>query len=238
MNLRTVIAVGFLSLTLGGCGPRKVSLAEYSAVKPGMTYDEVKSALSSRPSEIRKGGTVLVFSENTPEYERFASLPTPATKMACLSFLNQVIDDSMHWKVPVIRGVGPQMYTTWVMPYAPRRLETLAVAVPVIRPDTVYKPAFRRYYISFNSGRTWQEESESQYDVDRDRKTYGTYGRAVRLKEVDDSTHLIRVIDEGRKVSVGFVYYAVESLYCIVFETASGTVVEHRFLPQTVERLE
>ncbi len=232
-----LLAVSFLCFILDACSPRKIELADYSAVRAGMTYDEVRIALASKPAEIWKGGTVLVFSENTSEYEQFSRLGTPATKMACLSFLNQVIDDSMHWKVPVIRGVGPLVYTTWVMPQAPQKTETLSVAVPVIGCDTVYRPAFKRYFISFDSGKTWQEESESQYDVDRERKTYGTYGRAVRLKEVDDATNYTMVVNEG-KVSVGFVYYEVESQYCIVFDTLTGRVLEHRFLPRTVRKLD
>ncbi len=232
-----LLLIALLSLTLCGCSPRKIQLADYSAVRAGMTYDEVRIALSSRPAEIWKGGTVLVFSENTPEYEQFARLGTPATKMACISFLNRVIDDSMHWKVPAVRGVGPLVYTTWVMPHAPQKTETLSVAIPVIRPDTVYRPAFRRYFISFNDGKTWQEESESKYDADRGRKEYGTYGRSVRLKEVDDPAHYAMVVNEG-KVSVGIAYYEVESQYCIVFDSSTGRVVEHRFLPRTVRKME
>lgn len=237
MKSLPLLTIGLLCFAVGACNPRKIQLADYSAVRAGMSYDEVGVILASKPAEIWKGGTVLVFSENTAEYEQFARLGTPATKMACLSFLNQVIDDSMHWKVPAIRGVGPLAYTTWVMPNAPQKTETLSVAIPVIRPDTVYTPAFKRYFVSFDNGKTWQEESETQYDVDRERKAYGTYGRAVRLKEVDDPAHFKIAINEG-KVSVGFVYYEVESQYCIVFDSATGTVVEHRFLPRTVRRLD
>lgn len=232
-----LLTISLLCFGFGGCSPRNMQPADYSAVRAGMTYDEVRIALSSKPAEIWKGGTVLVFSENTAEYEQFARLGTPATKMACLSFLNRVIDDSLHWKVPAIRGVGPLVYTTWVMPYAPQKTDTLSVAIPVISPDTVYTPAFKRYFISFDHGKTWQEESETQYDADRERKAYGTHGRAVRLKEVDDPAHFTMVVDEG-KVSVGFVYYEVESQYCILFDSSTGRVVEHRFLPRTVRRLD
>ncbi len=232
-----LLSVVLLCLPLAGCSPRKIQLADYSAVRAGMTFDEVRTALSSKPAEIWKGGTVLVFSENTPEYEQFARLGTPATRMACISFLNRVIDDSMHWKVPAIRGVGPTAYTTWVMPHAPQKIETLSVAFPVIGRDTVYRASFKRYFISFDHGETWQEESESEYDVDRDRKVYGTYGRAVRLKEVDDPTNYTMVVNEG-KVAVEFAYYEVESEYCIVFDTLTGRVVEHRFLPRTVRKLD
>lgn len=237
MKPLSFLSIGVLCISLGACGPRKIDLEGYSAVTAGMTYDEVEKALSSRPAEIRKGGTVVAYAEDTPEYVQFVGLGTPATRFACLAFLDRVIADSMHWRVPAVRGMGQLAYITWVMPHAPQKLETLQVAIPVIEPDTVYKPAFKRYFISFNHGQTWQEESEAQYEEDRNRKSYGTYSAAVRLKEVDDHSRYTMVINEYGKVSVGFVRYVVESQYCIIFDSLTGRVTEHRFLPQSVRRI-
>ncbi len=197
MKSLSFLAIGALCLALGACGHRKIEPADYERVRAGMTYAEVETTLSSKPAEIRQGGTILAFSEDTQEYEHFARLGTPATRLACLTFLNQVIDDTMHWRVPAVRGMGQLAYTTWVMPDAPRRNDTLKVAIPIIVPDTVYE-----------------------------------------FKEVGGESHSQMVINEYGKVSVGFVYYVVESQYCIIFESPSGRVTECRFLPQTVERIQ
>ena len=77
MNRAKLIAVcGFLPILLGisflaGCGPKTIGSAQFEAIKPGMSADEVKS-LCGKPHEITGGDSLTQADElwfyNTRNY--------------------------------------------------------------------------------------------------------------------------------------------------------------------------
>ncbi len=58
-------------------------------------------------------------------------------RTADLTFLRLIENNSTHWEEPQTKHMGQLIYTTWVMPDAPWKKDTLKTAVPIITLDTV-----------------------------------------------------------------------------------------------------
>jgi hypothetical protein len=232
--LQFVSAIALVFITTS-CSARKdrIDLAGYSLISVGMTYDEVERALSSKPVEIWKGGSQIVYTENSPEYASLDGVNDYAHINACLQFLELVKADTLSWLIPSIQNTGQLIYTVWVMPDAPRKSDTVRVAIPLFRADTVYKSSMS-YYISYDGGIGWLQETQSEYLAHRARKEAGEFSENVKLKAVKNE----RIVhNKFAELKVGYAQYVIDSQYCIIFDSSSGRVVQHTYLPLLVRLL-
>jgi hypothetical protein len=220
-------------LLVGSCSKSTIELADYSAIQVGMTYDEVEKALSSKPAEIKKGASEISYSENTTEYALLESEEDLPHLKACVNFLNQVKSDTAHWMAPSIQTNGQLIYTNWVMPDAPRKLDTVKIAVPLVSPDTTYK-SYTLYYISYDYGRNWMPETEGEYLAHKRRLEAEEFAENVKVKTVKEDKVLV---NEFANLTIGYIEYQIESQYCIIFDSSSGRVTEHKFIPVSVKRI-
>ena len=225
--VRAILAV-LLAMILVGCSRGKIELADYSVVKVGMTYDEVEKVLSSKPAEIRKGGSEVVYTENSPEYSTLSAMGDAPHWDACLAFLRQANQETLTIRIPSVRSIGQLIYTTWVMPESPVRLDTVSIAIPLTREDSTL--AAPRYYISYDGGDYWMAESEQEYLSHKQRQAQGEFSNQVKLKVVRSKKNSVNA-------TVGFAKYIIRSQYCIIFDSSSGRVTEHTYLPIAVGRI-
>lgn len=130
--MKTLIIIIVLLFCFLGCTKQRLKLEDYSEIKVGMTYDEVEKTLASKPAEIGKGVSSTTYTDDTPEYSMLGDDIRGLTLKR--DFLQQIQPDSMHWQSVSVQTTGQLIYTNWIMPDAPTKVDTIKDSSPCCIP--------------------------------------------------------------------------------------------------------
>ena len=244
MKLLYATVILAIAAVLFSCGKKK----ENTTVNIGMTYEEVEAVLGKPTSIIRGVNELADISSITEDPLRVINVDTIDTK-----------NEANRWMAPKeIKTSKEELYTTWV--YNKEKAEdfyvlynnykegqTITKKIPVYYlgdkkvSKEEYDAAKGSLYIEPGAGKQQTTKTGGQTKVPMDSlklkqpkmKEPLTKGKMIE-KRIE---YVTKTVGKSEAVveSVDKVNYKVDYKLCVVFDSASGRVVQHDYFPFVVE---
>lgn len=231
MTTKLILTCSLVLGLVSGCRESNESKKE---IKVGMTYDEVER-VRGKPWQILRGANQLdLDSKELGEDERKSAY-----------FENDSLSLPGAWVArEVVKTVGNLIYVNWV--YQESRLDTHYVFYQKYQMVLDSTP-IRKYFVND------VEVTREEYGLVGDLAYYNLLGRIISKEEWEKRQKMgpglverpkkarkeivkagFKATQREMKAGVGRKYYAVQNLYCVLFDASSGRVVASGYYPFSV----